>query len=151
MNENYENYTIADITTMGTAKKRDFSVLPKIKYFTVQSRGAVGTLKDLHERKVGAWTILVRVEGEKIDRLASDILFHEGMKYKCEYATKEEAYKVAMKFKAEWGKVVEKAKKEKKPAVKVANIKDAIIKELGEDYWNEIVAKAEAAKKAVAA
>lgn len=144
MNENYENYTVADITTMGSARKRDFSVLPKIKYFTVQSRGAVGTLKDLHERKVGAWTILVRVEGEKIDRLASDILFREGMKYKCEYATKEEAYKVAMKFKSEWG--VEKEKKDKKPAVKASAIKDTIIKELGEDYWNEIVAKAIEAK-----
>lgn len=68
------------------------------------------------------------------------------------YATFEKAQAAKAEIKSKWGVATsKKAKKEKKPAVKVANIKDAIINELGEDYWNEIVAKAEAAKKAVAA
>ena len=151
MNENYENYTVNDCTVMGEGTKRDFSKLPKVKYFRVQSRGGVGTIKNFKAREVGAWAVLVCLDGAKELRLASDVLFEYGMKFKTEYKTQDEAFKAAMKFKSEWGVVVVKEKKEKKPSVKVANIKDAIINELGEDYWNEIVAKAEAAKKAVAA
>lgn len=119
-----DNYTVENCTVMGEAQKRNFAKLPKVKYFRVQSRGAVGTLNDLHERKVGGWAILVALENGNGLRLASDVALEFGMKFKCEYATKEDAFKAAMDFKAKWGMPTsakgKKTEEEKAKAVKAA-------------------------------
>lgn len=124
MNEN-ENYTVANCTVMGEAQKRNYSKLPKVKYFRVNSRGAVGTLKDMHERKVGAWAVLVALEGGNGLRLASDVALEYGMKFKCEFATKDDAFKAAMEFKAKWG-VPTSAKGKKSEEDKAKAVSDTI-------------------------
>lgn len=106
---NYEtNSTIADITTMGAASKKDISRLPEVAYFRVQSRGATGTLKDLHDRKTGAWALLVSCKDGKGLRLATDVAYEFGMKFKGEFATREEAIEAGKKAISTWGKAVEK-------------------------------------------
>ena len=148
-----DNYTVENCTVMGEAQKRNFAKLPKVKYFRLQSRGAVGTLKDLHERKVGGWAILVALENGNGLRLASDIAFAPGMKFQCGYATKDEAFKAAMDFKAKWGMPTsakgKKTEEEKAKAVKeatdaaVGKIIDALkAMGLSEEAVKAIVAKA---------
>lgn len=132
MNTN-ENYTTSNCTTMGEAQKRNFSKLPKVKYFRVQSRGAVGKMTERHERKCGAWAILVALEGGNGLRLASDVAFEHGMVFKCEFATKDEAFKAAMEFKSKWGVATSKTGKAKDEAVTkakeevVANMRNALL------------------------
>lgn len=106
---NYEtNSTMADITTMGAASKKNLAALPEVAYFRVQSRGATGTLKDLHDRKVGAWAVLVSCKDGKGLRLATDVAYEFGMKLKGEFATREEAITAGKKMVETWGKAVEK-------------------------------------------
>lgn len=106
---NYENNsTMADITTMGAASKKDLSKLPEVAYFRVQSRGATGALKDLHDRKVGAWALLVSCKDGKGLRLATDVAYEFGMKLKGEFKTREEAIEAGKKAISAWGKAVEK-------------------------------------------
>lgn len=106
---NYEmNSTMADITTMGAASKKDLSKLPEVAYFRVQSRGATGALKDLHDRKVGAWALLVSCKDGKGLRLATDVAYEFGMKLKGEFKTREEAIEAGKKAISAWGKAVEK-------------------------------------------
>lgn len=106
---NYENNsTMADITTMGAASKKDLSKLPEVAYFRVQSRGATGALKDLHDRKVGAWALLVSCKDGKGLRLATDVAYEFGMKLKGEFKTREEAIEAGKKAISAWGKVIEK-------------------------------------------
>lgn len=125
-----EEYTTENCTAMGTAQPRNFAKLPKVKYFRVQSRGAVGTLKDRQERKVGAWAVLVAIEGGNGLRLASDVAFEHGMTFKCEFATKDDAFKAAMDFKAKWGVPTSKTAKAKDEAVGKA--KDEVISKMRE-------------------
>lgn len=99
-------------TTAGNAVKKDFSVLPKIAYFKVQSRGLVGAVKNRHERAVGAWAILVAPEGGRCLRLASDVAREYGMVFKCEFKTYDDAVAAGKAWREEWGK--EKVKKERK-------------------------------------
>lgn len=102
------NSTMADITTMGAASKKDLSKLPEVAYFRVQSRGATGALKDLHDRKVGAWALLVSCKDGKGLRLATDVAYEFGMKLKGEFKTREEAIEAGKKAISAWGKAVEK-------------------------------------------
>lgn len=102
------NSTVADITVMGEASKKDLSKLPEVAYFRVQSRGATGTLKDLHDRKVGAWALLVSCKDGKGLRLATDVAYEFGMKLKGEFKTREEAIEAGKKAISAWGKVPEK-------------------------------------------
>lgn len=125
-----EDYTTENCTAMGTAQPRNFSKLPKVKYFRVQSRGAVGTLKDRQERKIGAWAVLVAIEGGNGLRLASDVAFEYGMTFRCEFATKDEAFNAAMNFKAKWGVPTNKTAKAKDEAVRKA--KDEVISKMRE-------------------
>lgn len=116
MNENtMTNSTIADITRMGMACKKDVSKLPEVAYFRVQSRGATGALKDLHDRKVGAWAVLVSCKDGKGLRLVSDVAYEHGMKIKGEFATREEAVAAGKKMVEAWGKKAEKSEKAKGP------------------------------------
>lgn len=106
---NYEtNSTVADITVMGAASKKDLSRLPEVAYFRVQSRGATGTLKDLKDRKVGAWALLVSCKDGKGLRLATDVAYEFGMKLKGEFKTRSEAIEAGKKAISAWGKAVEK-------------------------------------------
>lgn len=114
------NSTMADITTMGAASKKDLSRLPEVAYFRVQSRGATGTLKDLHDRKVGAWALLVSCKDGKGLRLVSDVAYEHGMKLKGEYATREEAIEAGKKAISAWGKAVEKKEPKAKGPTKAA-------------------------------
>lgn len=107
MNEN-TNSTIADITTMGSASKVNYHALPEVAYFRVQSRGATGTLSDLHDRKVGAWAVLVSCKDGKGLRLVTDVGYEHGMKLKGEFKTREEAIEAGKKAISAWGKAVEK-------------------------------------------
>lgn len=107
MNEN--NSTLADITTRGTAQKVNYAVLPEVAYFRVQSRGATGTLKDLHDRKVGAWAVLVSCKDGKGLRLVTDVGYEHGMKLRGEFKTREEAIEAGKKYMEKFGKQVEKA------------------------------------------
>ena len=125
-----EDYTTENCTSMGTAQLRNFSKLPKVKYFRVQSRGAVGTLKNRQERKTGAWAVLVAIEGGNGLRLASDVAFEYGMVFKCEFATKDAAFKAAMEFKAKWGIPTSKTAKAKDEAVRKA--KDEVVSKMRE-------------------
>lgn len=100
-------------TAAGTAVKRDWSKLPKISYFKVQSRGLVGALKNRHERAVGAWAILVAPEGGSGLRLASDIARENGMVFKCEFKTYEDAVEAGKKWREDWGKAKPKAERKK--------------------------------------
>lgn len=128
-----ENYTVNNCTVMGAATEKNFASLPKIKYFRVQSRGCVGKMSERHERKTGAWAVLVSLEGGNGLRLASDVLFEFGMVAKCEFKTKEAAYDAALEFKKKWGmptskagKAREEAKKEVKTEV-LDNVKQAML------------------------
>ena len=123
-----ENYTVENITKAGTAQKRNFSKLPKIKYFRVQSRGAVGTIKNRHDRKVGAWAVLVMVEGAQDLRLVTDVAYEFGMNVKGEYSEKQKAYDAAMEFKAKWGKAT--SAKAKKDLEREEKIRARVIAEL---------------------
>lgn len=124
MNTN-EKYTSENCTAMGMAQKKNYTKLPKVKYFRVQSRGAVGKMDARHERKVGAWAVLVALEGGNGLRLASDVAFEHGMVFKCEFATKDEAFKAAMDFKAKWGVATSKSGKAKDEAVAKAKVEVA--------------------------
>lgn len=118
---NYEmNSTMADITTMGAASKKDLSKLPEVAYFRVQSRGATGALKDLHDRKVGAWALLVSCKDGKGLRLATDVAYEFGMKLKGEFKTREEAIEAGKKAISAWGKVIEKKATKAKGPTKAA-------------------------------
>ena len=121
---NYENNsTMADITTMGAASKKDLSKLPEVAYFRVQSRGATGTLKDLHDRKVGAWALLVSCKDGKGLRLATDVAYEFGMKLKGEFKTREEAIEAGKKAISAWGKVIEKKATKAELASEVEELK----------------------------
>lgn len=118
---NYEmNSTMADITVMGAASKKDLSKLPEVAYFRVQSRGATGALKDLHDRKVGAWALLVSCKDGKGLRLATDVAYEFGMKLKGEFKTREEAIEAGKKAISAWGKAVEKKAVKAKGPTKAA-------------------------------
>lgn len=122
MSEN-NNSTLADITTRGTATKVNYSELPSVAYFRVQSRGATGTLKDLHDRKVGAWAVLVSCHDGKGLRLVSDVGYEYGMKLKGEFKTREEALAAGKKYSERFGKAVERKESRKlTPAEKVAKM-----------------------------
>ena len=114
------NSTVADITVMGEASKKDLSKLPEVAYFRVQSRGATGTLKDLHDRKVGAWALLVSCKDGKGLRLATDVAYEFGMKLKGEFKTREEAIEAGKKAISAWGKAVEKKETKAKGPTKAA-------------------------------
>ena len=113
----YMNSTVETITQMGEASKVNYRQLPEVAYFRVQSRGAVGTLKTLHDRKVGAWALLVSCKDGKGLRLVSDVGYEHGMKIRGEFKTREEAVAAGLKYKEKFGKHVaeEKAPKAKKP------------------------------------
>ena len=117
MNEN-TNSTIADITTRGAAAKINYAALPEVAYFRVQSRGATGTLKDLHDRKVGAWAVLVSCKDGKGLRLVTDVGYEFGMKLKGEFRTREEAIEAGKKYLEKFGKAVEKAEPKSKGPTK---------------------------------
>ena len=118
MNEINTNSTIADITRMGAASKKDVAKLPEVAYFRIQSRGATGSLKDLHDRKVGAWAVLVSCKDGKGLRLVSDVAYEHGMKLKGEFATREEAIDAGKKMVATWGKQAEKVERKAKGPTK---------------------------------
>lgn len=114
-------------TAAGKAVKKDFSLLPKIAYFKVQSRGLVGALKNRHERSVGAWAVLVAPEGGSGLRLASDIAREKGMVFKCEFKTYDDAVEAGKKWRNEWGKEkVKKEQKAKKKNLTVEQVKAAL-------------------------
>lgn len=102
MNTN-DIYTIDNCTAMGEAKKKNLSALPKVKYFRVQSRGMIGKMDARKDRSVGAWAVLVALEGGNGLRLVTDVAYEYGMIIKGEFKTKEEAFEAAMKIKNTWG------------------------------------------------
>lgn len=109
---------VAACTTCGEAKKRDFSALPEISYFKVQSRNRVGSIKNRHDRACGMWVILVALKGGTGLRLASDVGYEYGMVFKCEFKTREEAVAAGLEYRSLWGKEVPKAEpKAKKVSV----------------------------------
>lgn len=114
-----ENSTVDNCTQMGTASKVNYNKLPEVAYFRVQSRGAVGTLKDLHDRKVGAWAVLVSCKDGKGLRLVSDVGYEYGMKIRGEFKTREEAVAAGLKYREKFGKATkeesEGGEKKRKP------------------------------------
>lgn len=100
-----EVYTINECTAMGEAHKKNLSALPKVKYFRVQSRGMVGKMDARKDRSVGAWAVLVALEGGNGLRLVTDVAYEYGMIIKGEFKTKEQAFEEAMKIKNTWGKI----------------------------------------------
>lgn len=114
-----ENSTVENCTQMGAASKVSYSILPEVAYFRVQSRGAVGTLKDLHDRKVGAWAVLVSCKDGKGLRLVSDVGYEHGMKIRGEFKTREEAVAAGLKYREKFGKASAKGEeggeKKRKP------------------------------------
>ena len=111
-----ESSTINDITVRGSGTKKNVGELPEVAYFRVQSRGGVGTVKDFHDRKVGAWALLVSCKDGKGLRLATDVAYEFGMKFKGEFATREEAIEAGKNAIKAWGKKAErKAAKAKGP------------------------------------
>lgn len=104
--------TMNEVTKMGAAAKKDYRKMPKIKYFRVQSRGAVGTMDNRHDRAVGAWAVLVDCGDNKGLRLVTDIAYEMGMVVKGEFKTRDDAFKAAMEYKAKWGAVGAKTKKQ---------------------------------------
>lgn len=131
------NYTIENCTVMGAAQKRNYSKLPKVKYFRVQSRGLVGSMSNRHERKTGAWSVLVSCEGENGLRLVTDISAQHGMLIKGEFATKEQAFAAAMEYKNKWGVATsasgKKSQQKTEEAVKAAQqvMLESFIKNMG--------------------
>ena len=114
--DNNTNSTMNTITARGEATKVNYHALPEVAYFRVQSRGAVGTLKDLHDRKVGAWALLVSCKDGKGLRLVSDVGYEHGMKIRGEFATREAAIEAGKKYQEKFGKAVKsETKKGKKP------------------------------------
>jgi len=99
-----ENSTVDNCTQMGAASKVNYNKLPEVAYFRVQSRGAVGTLKDLHDRKVGAWAVLVSCKDGKGLRLVSDVGYEHGMKIRGEFKTREDAVAAGLKYREKFGK-----------------------------------------------
>lgn len=107
------NSTMMDCTAAGEACKRDWSKLPKICYFRIQSRNKVGAIKSRHERSCGAWALLVSCDDHKGLRLASDVGYEYGMVFKCEFKDRESAISAGKDYQAKWG--VAKPKAEPKP------------------------------------
>lgn len=107
---NEVNTTVNTVTAKGAdASKYDPSKLPEVAYFRVQSRGLVGTYKGgLSERKVGAWTLLVSCRDGKGLRLATDVAFEYGMKFRGEFKSCQEAHDAGHACLKKWGKAVEK-------------------------------------------
>lgn len=96
------NSTLADITVAGSACKKNYSKLPKVCYFRVQSRNKVGTIKTRHERATGAWALLVSCDDGKGLRLVSDVGYEYGMVIKAEFKTREEAIAAGKEYQAKW-------------------------------------------------
>ena len=118
MTEYNQNSTVDNCTTMGTASKVNYKELPEIMYFKVQSRGAVGTLKTLHDRKVGAWAVLVNCKDGKGLRLVTDVGYEHGMKIRGEFKTRGEAVEAGLKYREKFGKATkeeESGEKKRKP------------------------------------
>lgn len=137
---NETNSTMMDITVMGNASKINYKKLPEVAYFRVQSRGATGTLKELHDRKVGAWALLVSCKDGKGLRLMTDVAYEFGMKIKGEFKTREEAIEAGKKAIEKWGK--ESAKKEIKKSGKTLEEK---VLSLSADEKAELIKKLMAA------
>lgn len=138
-----------EMTAKYDAVKKDMGLLPVPLAVSIHPIGNKGTVRDGVENN--AFQIFVKGEykGAQVWMPESEWYIKCHMKTSRKiYATFEKAQAAKAEIKSKWG-TSKKAKKEKKHSMKV--VKDVIINELGEDYWNEIVAKAEAAKKAVAA
>ena len=138
-----ENSTMVTIVTMGEASKVNYAKLPEVAYFRVQSRGATGNLRELHDRKVGAWSVLVSCKDGKGLRLVTDVAYEFGMKIKGEYKTREEAIEAGKKFIEKWGKKT--AKKESKPKKSAFEKLSDGVAGLSEDEKKVLLAKLMAA------
>lgn len=126
------NYTLENVTVYGTTQKRDYSKLPKVKYFRVQSRGIIGSMAHRHERLAGAWAVLVACEDNKGLRLVSDLGYENGMVIKGEFKTKELAFAAAMEYKEKFGMATSKSgkKAQKKIDEAVEKAKEDMVKSL---------------------
>lgn len=97
------NATMDDRTTLATWAKYDPAKLPVIKFFKIDSRGGIGGKKNFHERKCGAFALLVSCADGRGLHLASDTLARHGMRTKCEFATFTDALEAGRKMQATWG------------------------------------------------
>jgi hypothetical protein len=138
---NETNSTMTDITVMGNASKIDYKKLPEVAYFRVQSRGATGTLKDLHDRKVGAWALLVSCKDGKGLRLMTDVAYEFGMKIKGEFKTREEAIEAGKKAIEKWGKLTATVEKKVKKSKGI----EELIGEMTAEAKQELIKKLMAA------
>lgn len=138
---NETNSTMMDITVMGNASKIDYKKLPEVAYFKVQSRGATGTLKDLHDRKVGAWALLVSCKDGKGLRLMTDVAYEFGMKIKGEFKTREEAIEAGKKAVEKWGKLTATVEKKVKKSKSI----EELIGEMTAEAKQELIKKLMAA------
>lgn len=121
---NETNATMADKTTLATWAKYDPSKLPVVKFFKIDSRGGIGGKKNFHERKCGAFALLVSCADGRGLHLASDTLARHGMRTKCEFATFTDALEAGRKMQATWGFAKpSKAKSVKKAALQAENEK----------------------------
>jgi hypothetical protein len=138
MNEN-TNENAVEMTAKYNVVKKDVGRLPVPLAVSIHPIANKGTVKDGVENS--AFQIFVKGEykGAKVWMPESEWYIKCKMKTTRRIYTKfEKAQAAKAEIKSTWG--VEKAKKEKKPAVKVSQLKAAIVANYGEDIWKEIEA-----------
>lgn len=133
---------INEITNLASDAKRDYGKLPVIDYFDVDIVGVTGKCG---ERHVTGYAIKVQCHGDGRVRLATDVAAEHGMKLpKNIIKTREEAHKLALEYKAKWGKAKSAAGKAKEEAVAKAKTElvGQIAQKMREMGLNEAAIKA---------
>lgn len=117
---------INNITNLANDAKRNYGKLPIIDYFNIDIVGVTGKCG---ERHITGYAIMVQCHGDGRVRLATDVAAEHGMKLPKniirvvngdEEGAKKAAYKLALEYKAKWGKTQSKAGKAKEEAVAAA-------------------------------
>jgi len=117
---------INTITTLAEDANRNYGKLPVIDYFDIDIVGVTGKCG---ERHITGFAIKVQCHGDGRVRLATDVAAEYGMKLPKNIirvvdgdveGAKKEAHKLALEYKAKWGKATSKAGKAREKAVETA-------------------------------
>ena len=127
---------INTITTLAEDANRNYGKLPVIDYFDIDIVGVTGKCG---ERHITGFAIKVQCHGDGRVRLATDVAAEYGMKLPKniirvkdgdEEGAKKEAYKLALEYKAKWGKAKSAAGKAKEEAV--AKAKTELVEQIAQ-------------------
>lgn len=140
---------INEITKLASDATRDYSKLPVIDYFDIDIVGITGKCG---ERHITGYVIKVQCHGDGRVRLATDVAAEHGMKLPKNIirvvdndveGAKKEAHKLALEYKAKWGKAKSASGKAKEEAVAKAKneIMEQIVQKMREMGLNEVAIK----------